>query len=67
MKTLLLAGLAGLLLTTSTQAQRRPRPQAWHCPAGPPYLPSRLPRRPSQHYLDSLAAAARPRPLLTAK
>lgn len=66
MKTLILLAL-GLLLTTSASAQRRPRPQAWHCPAGPAYLPP-LARRPVQHYLDSLArAAAQRRAFLTAK
>jgi hypothetical protein len=65
MNTLLLLAL-GLLLTTGTSAQRRPRPQAWRCPAGPAYL-SKLARRPSQRHLDSLASAARRRALLTAK
>ncbi|MDO7886703.1 hypothetical protein [Hymenobacter cheonanensis] len=64
MKTLLLLAL-GLLLTTPTPAQRRP--QAWRGFSGPAYLP-RLPRRPSQHRLDSLASAARRRrALFTAK
>jgi hypothetical protein len=66
MKTLLLLAL-GLVLTTGTAAQRRPRPQAWRCPAGPAYLPAHLPRRPSQRHLDSLANLARRRALFTAK
>jgi hypothetical protein len=66
MRTLFLLAL-GLLLTIGAWAQRRPRPQAWRCPVGPAYLPARLPRRPSQQHLDSLANVARRRALLTAK
>lgn len=65
MKMLILLAL-GLLLTTSASAQRRPRPQAWRGFSGPAYLPP-LARRPSQHRLDSLAADARHRHLLSTK
>jgi len=66
MKILFLFALS-LLLTTSASAQRRPRPQAWRCPAGPAYLPAHLQHRPSQGHLDSLANLARHRALLTTK
>jgi len=66
MKTLLLLALS-LLLIPSASAQHRPRPQAWRGFSGPAYLSARLPRRPSQHRLDSLASAARRQALLTAK
>ena len=63
MKTALLGLLLALLAgapATAGPGQHHPA-RAWRGFGGPAYL-GRLPRRPAQHVLDSLAAAARHRP-----
>ena len=59
---LLLFLLLGPVLATASPGPRQHHPkQVWRGFSGPAYL-GHLPRRPSQHVLDSLAAAARRRP-----